>query len=299
MTESKKIPGAIFVLCASFLWGTTGTTQALAPPTATPLAIGAIRMIVGSLALLILLRWQGIRLKNYNWDFMPLVFSALGMAAYNLFFFAGVSKTGVAVGTVVTIGSSPILAGLIAWIAYKKSVNVRWLVSTFLAVFGGTLLIMPGETLNIDAGGVFLAIGAGASYAAFSVFSKQLVKNAPPLAVISIVTFLGTLLLTPLIFFVDLDWLKTPQGWGVAVHLGVITTAAAYTLYAYGLKTLSASKAVTLTLAEPLTAGAFGLLLLGERLTTISTLGVILLVCGLLIVSTERAPVKPKEALYR
>jgi DME family drug/metabolite transporter len=54
--KSKNIPGAIFILSASFLWGTTGTAQALAPTNATPIAIGAMRIIIGSVALFILLQ---------------------------------------------------------------------------------------------------------------------------------------------------------------------------------------------------------------------------------------------------
>lgn len=125
MVQSKKIPGAVFVLFASFLWGTTGTAQALAPSNATPIAVGTMRIIIGSAALYILLQWRGIRLKDYKWPIMPLALAALGMAANNLFFFAGVSKTGVAVGTIVTIGSSPILAGLIGWIVYQETINSR------------------------------------------------------------------------------------------------------------------------------------------------------------------------------
>jgi DME family drug/metabolite transporter len=296
MSRTKKIPGAVFVLFASFLWGTTGTAQALAPTNATPIAVGAIRIIIGSVALFILLQWRGIRLKDYSWPIKPVILAALGMAVYNLFFFAGVSKTGVAVGTIVTIGSSPILAGLIGWIVYQEKTNSRWVISTILAIFGGSLLIIPKESISIDFNGILLALGAGASYAAISVFSKRLLGVAPPLAVTSIMTFLGAIFMLPLLFLVDLNWLKTPQGLGIAFHLGVITIAVAFTLYAYGLKTIPAPKAVTLTLAEPLTASTLGILFLGERLTTLSTLGVILLLFGLLIVSTENASTIPKEA---
>ncbi|MBE9525184.1 MAG: EamA family transporter [Chloroflexi bacterium] len=293
--KSKNIPGAVLILSASFLWGTTGTAQALAPTYATPIAIGTIRIIFGSFALLILLRWQGIRLKDYDWPIVPVALSAIGMAAYNLLFFAGVSKTGVAVGTIATIGSSPIIAGLFSWIVHKEALSSRWLISTILAIFGGTLLIIPKESLNIDVGGVLLAISAGASYAIFSIFSKRLVSNSPPLAAISIVTFLGAILLSPLLFFINLTWLNTFGGWGVALHLGIITTAIAYTLYAYGLKTISAAKALTISLAEPLTASVFGILLLGERLTTLSTLGVIFLLIGIFIMSTEKTRSLSKE----
>ncbi len=51
---SSSNRGAWMVLAAGVLWGTTGTAQAFAPAGATPLAIGAIRLLVGGTALLIL-----------------------------------------------------------------------------------------------------------------------------------------------------------------------------------------------------------------------------------------------------
>ncbi|MFZ2948618.1 MAG: EamA family transporter, partial [Desulfuromonadaceae bacterium] len=46
--------GTALILLAAVLWGTTGTSQALAPPGAHPLTIGALRLAVGGGALLLL-----------------------------------------------------------------------------------------------------------------------------------------------------------------------------------------------------------------------------------------------------
>ena len=54
------------------LWGTTGTTQALAPETAHPIAIGATRLAVGGLFLLLIVLVKG----NFNfkgWSMKTLV----------------------------------------------------------------------------------------------------------------------------------------------------------------------------------------------------------------------------------
>ncbi|MFA7467062.1 MAG: EamA family transporter [Desulfotomaculaceae bacterium] len=52
MSQNKTYLGPLLVLSGAVLWGTTGTTQALAPDGATPLAIGAMRLLVGGLCLL-------------------------------------------------------------------------------------------------------------------------------------------------------------------------------------------------------------------------------------------------------
>ena len=54
------------------------------------------------------------------------------------------------------------------------------------------------------------------------------------------------------------EWLLHTDGIALALFLGTIPTALAYVLFARGLRRLSASETATLTLAEPLTAGALG-----------------------------------------
>jgi len=63
-----------------------------------------------------------------------------------------------------------------------------------------------------------------------------------------------------------LGWLATPRGALVALHLGLLATAAAYALLAAGLRRVTVATAATMSLAEPLTAAALGVALLGERL---------------------------------
>ena len=64
-------------------------------------------------------------------------------------------------------------------------------------------------------------------------------------------------------------------------ELGLATVGLAYSLYGYGLRTLEPSTAVTLTLAEPLTAAVLGVIVLGEQLQPFGWLGAVLVVVGL------------------
>jgi DME family drug/metabolite transporter len=65
------------------------------------------------------------------------------------------------------------------------------------------------------------------------------------------------------------------------LHLGLVTTALAYILFARGLNRILAATAVTLSLAEPLTAGLLGVIVVGEQLTTLAVVGIGLLIAGL------------------
>ncbi len=83
----------------------------------------------------------------------------------------------------------------------------------------------------------------------------------------------------------DLTWLMQVNGLGVALHLGIIATAVAYLLFARGLIGVPVATAVTLSLAEPLTAALLGVVIVGESLTPVARIGVTVLFFGLAILS--------------
>ncbi|MCC6458240.1 MAG: EamA family transporter [Caldilineaceae bacterium] len=295
--------GTWFVLMAAVCWGTTGTAQAFAPEGATPLAVGAVRLAVGGMALLL---WALLRRSFHSgrpWPLGATLSAAVCMAAYQLCFFAAVDRTGVAAGTVVAIGSAPVLAGLLSWLVNGDTPGWPWAAATLLATLGCALLGLSGGSVTIDPIGILLAIGAGASYAIYVLASKGLVAAQRPEAAMGVVFALGALLLTPLFFWQDFGWLAEARGLAVALHLGLITTALAYALFAEGLTITPVATAVTLTLGEPLTATLLGVLVLRESLNGMALVGMALLLAGLLILamsarrSVQRIPVAEKAAL--
>lgn len=72
--------------------------QPIAPDGATPAAIGAVRLIVGGLTLVIWVFARGSFRDCFSLPIRPTLVADGGVAAYQLFFFAGVARTGVAVG---------------------------------------------------------------------------------------------------------------------------------------------------------------------------------------------------------
>jgi DME family drug/metabolite transporter len=284
-TNSPRISGVWFVLLASTLWGTTGTAQTFAPAGTSPLAVGAVRMVVGGALLAGLMFARGGWRHSGRWPVWPLLLAVLGVVGYQLLFFAGVARTGVAVGTIVGIGSSPIMAGFLVWVVWRKRPGRQWVVATGLAIIGCALLISGGQSIQVDVGGMVLAVGAGASYAVYTIASKFLVGERPSTVVAGVVFGLGALLLLPLFFVLDMAWLAQPQGFGVAVHLGVVTLACAYLLFTIGLQTVSSATAVSLTLAEPLTAALLGVFVVGETLEPLAWVGIGLLFAGLVVLT--------------
>lgn len=284
----KGAAGSLFVLAAAVLWGTTGTAQAFAPEDAGPLSVGAVRIAVGGLAMLAFAGLRGELRGVGNWPPLATAAMALAVAAYQPLFFAGVSLTGVAVGTVTAIGSAPVWAGLIGLLVGGEKPTTRWVLATALAVAGCALLLLGPGDISVSTPGILLCLAAGGGYVVFATIAKGFLRTKPQAAVMGVVFTLGALALSPAPFFADFSWLAQPRGALVALELVLFATAAAYLLFAGGLSRVPVTTVATLSLAEPLTAGALGILLLGESLTPAAVVGVALLLSGLILTSTGR-----------
>lgn len=278
--------GALLVLAAGILWGTSGTSQALAPAGVNPWSLGALRLVVGGATLMLLAFSRG-GLGAGRWPFRATLLAGAFVAAYQIAFFTAVSRTGVAVGTLVAIGSSPVLAGVLGFIFRGERPGRAWGVATVLAVAGCSLLVGGGGAIAVDVVGVLLALAAGASYACYAMAIKVLLPGRSSEAVMAVVFSLGALLLSPLLFFSDLAWVADPRGIAVVMYLGVVVTALSYWLFAMGLRSVPVASAVTLSLAEPLVAALLGILFLGERLPLVALCGIPLLFAGLAVLANS------------
>jgi DME family drug/metabolite transporter len=275
------------VLLAALCFGTTGTAQALGPDGIDPAAVGAARVAVGG-ALLVLaalaLRRGAVRRRMAA---APVLAGAAGVAAYQVAFFAAVADTGVAIGTIVALGSAPALAGALEWALHGRRPSSRWAAATAAATAGVALLALAGGgAAGISLPGVLLAIVAGGSYATYTLASKRLLDDGhAPEQVMAAAFGLGAVALLPVLAVAGAGWLTTGGGISLALFLGVIPTALAYVLFARGLRGLTAAETATLTLAEPVTAAMLGVGVLGERLTGPGALGAALVLSGLVLLA--------------
>ena len=276
--------GPLLIILSGLCFSTTGTTQALSPEGATPLVIGALRLLVGSLALL---GWcaLGKRLPNLRtWPLGKTFLAAMGVLGYQLSFFMALKYTGVAVGTVVGIGATPIIGGLMAWLFLKEKPIKIWYPATILALVGLGLLTLTGK-ISINPIGLLLALAAATFYSIYIIAGKVIIQGRDADAVMGVLFGIGAIFCIPVFFIFPTAWIATPKGLIIALHLGIITAALAYALYLAGLRTTNTSTAVTLTLVEPLAAASWGIFLLGEPMTVNSILGIVAILASTVLLS--------------
>jgi DME family drug/metabolite transporter len=297
----------LLIVVAAVLWGTTGTAQDLGDVPASPVVVGVARIALGgallALMALVMSRSGGAalstgtetRLQNRElWRPPgPVVAGIVAVAGYQACFFAAVDRAGVALGTLVAIGSGPVFTGLVALGASGERPVPRWYPATGLAIVGCALLLAPGGDRELDAIGLGLALGAGLSYAVYTVAAKALLSRGVAGPTVMATFFLGgAVLLAPALLVADTDGMATGRGLAMVFWLGVATTAVSYVLFSAGLHRLQSSTVATLSLTEPLTAALLGVLVLGERPGLVAALGALVLLSGLLVISTSR-PTSP------
>ena len=280
------------VVAAAALWGTTGTAQAFGQ-VGDPVAVGAARLAVGGAALVLIALVTGtgpaliacLRRPLVGWTLL----AAVATAVYQTAFFSAVASTGVATGTVVALGTAPVAAGLCSAVLFGERLTRRWVLATLLAVLGCVVLVLAGSSgaATVAPVGVALAVLAGVCYGLYTAAAKALLdRRVPVVAAMAVTLGLGAVLLTPVLAGRASALLGVRPllmvGW-----LGLVTTAVAYLLFARGLRRLPASAVGTLSLAEPLTAAALGLLVLAERPAPLAALGALSLLTGLVLTAWQ------------
>ncbi|MFB7909411.1 DMT family transporter [Kitasatospora sp. NPDC056076] len=285
--RTRPIDGPVPILVTALLWGTTGTASSLAPGGAPAIGIGAAALVLGGLLLFLTDRtaWSLPRRCGTRERWL-LAAGAVAVAGYPLTFYPAVPRAGVAVATVIALGSAPVFTGLLAWLTRQGRPGGRWAGATALAVLGCAVLVLGPELAGggraVDLLGVLLATLSGLSFAVYSLIAGRLIGGGRPAAGVMGAMFGGAaVLVLPVLLLGDLQWLASARGAGVVLHLGVVTTFLAYRLYGHGLRHTPAQTATTLTLAEPAVAAVLGVAALGERLPAASWCGLAVLASGL------------------
>ena len=215
------------------------------------------------------------------------------VAAYQVSFFVGVRALGIAVGTILAVGSAPLFAGAFASLTGTERPSRARIAITLLAVAGLVLLVRPDDGVTLDVGGVIASLTAGLSFGGYTVLARALLADGlRRIDTVGVPFGVGGLLLVPVLVrgiagLDDPSLLVAPRSLAVVLWLGVGATAVGYLLFIAGLRHVTALAATTLVLAEPLTATLLGVLAFDERLGAIPTFGAA--VVGVALLLTARA----------
>ncbi|MFC9245750.1 DMT family transporter [Streptomyces sp. NPDC057136] len=289
--------GALCVLAASVLWGTTGTAATFAPDVG-PLAIGAVAMGLGGLLqALIAARQIAHHAPRLREQRGTVLLGAASVAVYPLAFYSSMHLAGVAVGTVVSIGTAPLASALIERVVDHRRLTRRWMLAASLGLLG-TVLLCVAEAAHAANGtgqasvaatllGVSLGLVAAATYALYSWAAHRLItRQIPSRAAMGAVFGLGGLLLLPVLVVTGAPLVSSWSNVAVGTYMALVPMFVGYVLFGWGLAHVPASTATTLSLLEPAVAAVLAVLVIGERLPAAGWTGIALVIACLAVLTS-------------
>lgn len=285
--------GVVAILFSAVVWGTTGTAATFAPEVSAA-AIGAAAMGVGGIAQALVAARGIARSRTALWDQRRLlVIGALSVAIYPLAFYGAMRLAGVTVGTVITIGSAPLLSALIEYLLDRRNLTLRWSVGALVGLVGMVLICVAenlshGEVVGGDSVplGVFLGLTGGLTYALYSWSARKMMLQGTRSSVAMGATFgLGGLLLMPVLIATGGPFLASWTNAAVGIYMAAVPMFLGYLSFGFGLARVQASTATVITLLEPVVAAVLAVLIVGERLPNLGWIGVAMVVGCLVIIA--------------
>lgn len=287
--------GPLAVLAAALVWATTGAVAAMAPEV-SPIAIAAAAWGVGGL-LLALTAAPSLRRERpaLRANARLIAWGAAAVAIYPLAFYSSMRMAGVAIGTVVSLGSAPAAAALIERVVDGTPLSRRWVAGSSIGLLGVAALSLgsghsaAGPARGADTLiGILLGLVAGATYAVYSWGAATLMRRGVGTrAALGSIFGIGAVGLLPVLAATGAPILGAPGHLAVVGYLAAVSVFAGYLLFGAGLARVRASTATSLTLAEPAGAALIAVLVLGERLPALGWLGIAALFVSLMITSVH------------
>lgn len=232
-----------------------------------------------------------------------LIGTGLMFTLFQSAYFAAVRETGLAVATVVTLGSGPVLIALGARYWMGERLGRGGILAVGGALAGLAVLVLGGGGGEVRPLGVGWALLSAAGYGAMTLRARQLGRRGTggdPLVTTVWSVGVGTVCLLP---FALVEGLMPHAAEPVRVlwllaYMATVPTALAYALYFSGAAAVRAATVSVIMLIEPVGAAAIAVLVLGERLTGPVALGTVLLLTavGALIAAESRRPADRREA---
>lgn len=284
----------VSVLLACVLFSTSATGRAYLDFPGSSISVGAWRVFLGGigLAAYVAIRYGTSGLRKLVK--LPVVWvMAIAVIAYQISFFIGAARIGVAMGTLGALAIAPFFAGVLGWIVGTGKPSAIWAVSTVMGVIG--LALITGVSEVRDNLGFFAVFISGVMYAIFTVFGVRLTRthDVTGVEVLGAAFGIGAVLSLPIVLFTS-AWINSALLVGFVLYIGLATTALGYILFGNGLTHLSPGTVSTLTLAEPVLATLMGVFILGEAMNLRGWIGcaVIIGALALLGIVESRTPTK-------
>lgn len=285
--------GYAAVLGAAGLWASSGTLgKGLFSSGVTPLDLVQVRTTVSSLCLALLfacVRPDILRIQRRDlWRFLLL--GSGFMALVQVTYFCAIKEIPVAAAIFLQY-LSPLLVALWAFLSRQESFTGTKAVSLCLCLCG-SYLVAGGYSLSLlsmNRVGIAYSVVSALAFSGYTLLGERLMHRYSPWTVLFYSLLFAALSLH--VFHPPFRYLLTPHT--LLTRLGMLYVAILGTLIPFGLffvgvNHIRSTRATITATMEPILAGVFAYLLLGERLEGLQILGGALVAGAIVALQLQR-----------
>lgn len=285
-----KFAGIGLVILAAICWGISGgIANILINNGWDPFVISLYRGAVGFICFF---AWFLFRFRE-NWSVSPRLYlwsllAGVGVAGNFAFYFFSIKASSIAVAATL-VYTAPIFVLLISFLfRIERSTWFKW--GCIAGVLFGIILLTGAyntESISVSFLGAAAGLAAGISYALFIFGFKNASAIGKPQTALTIAFFSLCLILFLFSDKKEAFAVVTSSDIGWFLLLGILGTGISFIFYMIGVRKIAPTTASMVAMVEPVTASLFGVLILGDHLTIIQLLGMLVILVTITVLSVK------------
>ena len=299
METSARTPllSYLFLFLPPFFWSTNFIVGKALVGQVPPWTLNTGRFVVSALLLVPLLLYRRERLNLSRRSLAPLgLMSLTGVFAFNTVLYIGLNYT-TAINATLVNSTTPLTTACIAWLVIGEKMTSRRAFGILLSfsgvgwiVSGGSLAMLLGLRFNP---GDVIVFFATALWGFYSVMAKRMMQQFSPLALTTVTTAAGALMLLPAAYF-ELSWnpadLWRQEVLLAFVYLGIFPSFVSFLIWNRSVLIFGPGRATLVYNTLPLFAVILSVIFLGETLVPYQIAGGVVIIAGVMIGTTATAP---------
>jgi drug/metabolite transporter (DMT)-like permease len=282
--DSKRYPHFLALIGAALIWSTSFAATKIALESFGPLTLGAVRFIVAALLLVASVSVRRImRPSRFDLGFLALG----GLLGITIYF--SLQNVGLMLSTAsdaaLLVASFPAITMFLEFLIYGKQLDAIRLFGVGLAMIGVYFIVtgIPSGGINRLIGDLLLVM-CGVAWAFYNFVTRRVQSSYDTFTVITYQTVAGALMSLPFAWGEHSQWVAPTWVSLLAMfYLGIFASIVAYFLYAFGLKGLDPTTAVTMMNLVPVFGLIVALILLKEHESIMQLLGGCIVIFGVMV----------------
>lgn len=278
--------GKLFL--TALIWGGTFVAARVVAEHVAPYSASFLRFLAASLFLVAWMLWTEEKFPRLRrQQVIPaLLLGMTGVFAYNVFFFLGM-KTITAGRASLIVATNPVFIALLSALFFRQRLDVKMGAGIVLCLTGATIVISRGNPAALFTGGagwgdVYL-LGCVASWVAYSLIGKVIMKEFSPLSAVTYSCVIGAAALFVPAWREGLfEWVGgyDTRDWIGILYLGFFGTVLGFFWYYEGIRAIGPSRASVFINFVPVSGVFFGWLMLDEAVNLSLIAGAALVIAG-------------------